>query len=635
MYLKRLEMQGFKSFADKTVLEFMPGITTVIGPNGSGKSNISDSIRWVLGEQSIKSLRGSKSEDVIFAGTQNRKSLGFAEVSLVFDNQDGKLPVEYTEVTVTRKLYRSGESEYLINKVPCRLKDIVELFMDTGIGKDGYSIIGQGRIDEILSNKSEDRRNIFEEAAGIVKYKTRKIEAEKKLERTKLNLLRINDILAEIEQNLDPLKIQADKAKEFLSLRDELKQIEVGLFLHNIENYKLALEKITEDEKILVDQNETEGKDLEKLNELKQSLKLEIDKITEEIENTQNYSSQSIQEKEKLNSDINVSKERIVNNKENYTRYGKEIEELNTRNQELEDEKIQKVEKKQRLFANKEKFETELKEKTEELTRLTATLTEKEKEIEGKKSQIEKFTDTKYEKLNEINTIDVTNENIEKQLKTLKYELQVAISELDSSNLTKQDIAKVFEEVNSKKERITKQIEDTENKKEEEEKSIKKYETDINNLQSEYRLKESRLKFLIETEKEKEGYSKTVKALLLACEKDNNLGAGLEGALSDLISVQNKYQIAIEMTLGQTLQNLVTKDENTAKKLVEYLRSNNLGRASFLPITSVKGKKLEGFNKKNLKGDAIVASDTVKTDKKYEQIILSLLRKNCNYERYE
>ena len=218
MYLKRLEMQGFKSFADKTVLEFMPGITSVIGPNGSGKSNIADSIRWVLGEQSMKSLRGSKSEDIIFAGTQNRKSLGFAEASLVFDNTDGKLPVEYTEVTVTRKIYRSGESGYYINKTPCRLKDVLELFMDTGIGKDGYSIIGQGKIDEILSNKSEDRRHIFEEAAGIVKYRTRKQESEKKLEQTKLNLLRINDILSEIEANIEPLKLQADKAKQFLDL---------------------------------------------------------------------------------------------------------------------------------------------------------------------------------------------------------------------------------------------------------------------------------------------------------------------------------------------------------------------------------------------------------------------------------
>ena len=234
MYLKRLELQGFKSFADKTILEFKPGITGVIGPNGSGKSNISDSIRWVLGEQSMKSLRGAKSEDIIFAGTENRKSLGFAEASIVIDNSDQSLPIEYNEVVVTRKIYRSGETGYFINKVPCRLKDILELFMDTGIGKDGYSIIGQGKIDEILSNKSEDRRHIFEEAAGIVKYRTRKQESEKKLERTKLNLLRINDILTEIETNIEPLKNQAEKAKRYLDLREELKSIEIGLFIYNI-----------------------------------------------------------------------------------------------------------------------------------------------------------------------------------------------------------------------------------------------------------------------------------------------------------------------------------------------------------------------------------------------------------------
>jgi chromosome segregation protein len=250
MYLKRLELQGFKSFADKTILELRPGITTVIGPNGSGKSNISDAIRWVLGEQSMKSLRGTKSLDIIFAGTQNRKSLGFAEASLVFDNSDGALPIEFTEVTVTRKIYRSGETGYYINKTPCRLKDVLELFMDTGIGKDGYSIIGQGKIDEILSNKSEDRRHIFEEAAGIVKYRSRKEEAEKKLEHTKLNLLRINDIISEIEGNLGPLQTQSEKAKKYLNLREELKNIEVGLFVYNIEKYKENKYEIPENEEV-------------------------------------------------------------------------------------------------------------------------------------------------------------------------------------------------------------------------------------------------------------------------------------------------------------------------------------------------------------------------------------------------
>lgn len=523
MYLKRLEMQGFKSFADKTVLEYRPGITTVIGPNGSGKSNISDAIRWVLGEQSMKSLRGAKSEDVIFSGTQNRKSLGFAEVSLVFDNQDEKLPVEFTEVTVTRKLYRSGESGYYINKAPCRLKDVVELFMDTGIGKDGYSIIGQGRIDEILSNKSEDRRNIFEEAAGIVKYKSRKIEAEKKLERTKLNLLRINDVLLEIEQNLSPLKTQAEKAKEFLNLREELKQIEVGLFIYNIQTYKENLEKIIEDEQILINQNVDEGKALESLNEIKQNLKLEIDKITAEIEDLQSTGAQSIQEKERLNSNINVSKERIINNNENYERYKKEIQELKIRNEELEKEKNQKQEKKDRLFANKEKFEKELKEKEEALEKLSSKLSEKEIEIEGKKAQIEKFTDEKYEKLNEISTLDVTNENIDKRIKTLKYDIQLGISELDNINLAKQDIENAFSEVDEKKKEITQKIEEILNKKEEEEKRLKEYDININKITSDYRIKESRLKFLIETEREKEGYSKTIKSLLLACDKIESL----------------------------------------------------------------------------------------------------------------
>ena len=274
MFLKRLELQGFKSFADKTVLEFMPGITAVIGPNGSGKSNISDSIRWVLGEQSMKSLRGNKSEDIIFAGTQNRKSLGFAEASIVIDNSDGKLPIEFAEVVVTRRIFRNGDSGYFINKTPCRLKDVLELFMDTGIGKDGYSIIGQGKIDEILSNKSEDRRNIFEEAAGIVKYRARKTESEKKLEQTKLNLLRINDILSEIEANIEPLKKQSDKAKKFLELRDELKSIEIGLFLYNIDNYKEQLKKLAEDIDIILSEQKEEESRLSVIQNLKENLKL-------------------------------------------------------------------------------------------------------------------------------------------------------------------------------------------------------------------------------------------------------------------------------------------------------------------------------------------------------------------------
>ena len=359
MYLKRLEMYGFKSFADKTVLDFMPGLTTVIGPNGSGKSNISDCIRWVLGEQSLKSLRRSKSEDIIFAGTQNRKPLGYAEASLVMDNSDSKLPIEYNEVTVTRRIYRSGESGYFINKTPCRLKDVLELFMDTGIGRDGYSIIGQGKIDEILSNKSEDRRHIFEEAAGIVKYRTRKQESERKLEQTKLNLLRINDIISEIENNIGSLKLQSEKAKKYLSLRDELKNIEVGLFLYNIEDFKKQTETIVENIDLLETQKVKEDEVLNNLQQEKEDLKVVIDNLIEDIERIQNLGFEGNQKKEQFNSEIGIATERISNNKDNFERYAQEIEELEARNVELENEKNLKEAKKQNLYSNKEKFENE------------------------------------------------------------------------------------------------------------------------------------------------------------------------------------------------------------------------------------------------------------------------------------
>jgi len=625
MYLKRIEMQGFKSFADKTLLEFMPGITTVIGPNGSGKSNISDAIRWVLGEQSMKSLRGAKSEDIIFAGTQARKSLGFAEVSMIIDNTAGKLPIEYSEITVTRRIYRNGESGYFINKTPCRLKDILELFMDTGIGKDGYSIIGQGKIDEILSNKSEDRRHIFEEAAGIVKYRVRKVESEKKLESTKLNLLRINDIISEIETNLEPLKNQSEKAKDYLNLREELKSIEIGLFLHNIDSYKEKIEKITEDADIM-NSNYTEAEEKqEKIKELKEALRIELEDITNKIEEMQNIGFESSQKIEKVNSDINVAEERIANNKQNFDRYLLEIKETENRIILLEEEKNQKIEKRTNLQGNKEKFEKELSEKQAKLDELTLSLSEKELEIEGKKQVIEKDVDLRYELQADISTEKANYENLEKREKTVKDEITSTISELDKARITKEEISKTFNEIESSRNEITKSLELIESKKLDSEEKIKTYENQISNLQYETRMKEARHKFLIETEKEKEGYIKSVKSLLLACEKDEGLNKGVHGVLASLITVDKEYETAIEMCLGQAMQNIVTETEKEAKKLVEYLRNNNLGRASFLPISSVKGKKVEKIIKNSLSGIIGVASDLIKCDKKYEQIILNLL----------
>ena len=624
MYLKRLELQGFKSFADKTILELRPGITTVIGPNGSGKSNISDAIRWVLGEQSMKSLRGTKSLDIIFAGTQNRKSLGFAEASLVFDNSDGALPIEFTEVTVTRKIYRSGETGYYINKTPCRLKDVLELFMDTGIGKDGYSIIGQGKIDKILSNKFEDRRHIFEEAAGIVKYRSRKEEAEKKLEHTKLNLLRINDIISEIEGNLGPLQTQSEKAKKYLNLREELKNIEVGLFVYNIEKYKENLQQIVQDIDVMQSQcNDEEGK-LERVKILKEELKSSIDEITEQIENMSNLGFESQKEIEQLNSNINVARTRITNNNENSVRFTDEIKEQNGKIQELKQELEQKEAKKDNLKQNKEKFEKELNEKQEELAKITEKLSAKELEIEGYKQTVEQNTDKKYELQSEINAQEINFQNYEKRQNQIKQEIQTTISELDNTRMNKEEISKGFYESENKKNKAQKSLEEVAKQKQEANQKIKLFESNINILSSDMRIKESRLKFLIETEKEKEGYIKSVKSLLKDCENIKDLGKGMHGVLANIIEVPDELETAIEMCLGASLQNIVTDTEEDAKKLVEHLRKNNLGRASFLPIASVKGKKLEKI-KGNESGVIGIASDLVKFNKKYEQIILNLL----------
>ena len=625
MYLKRLEMQGFKSFADKTILEFVPGITAVIGPNGSGKSNISDSIRWVLGEQSMKSLRGAKSQDIIFSGTQNRKSLGFAEASLVFDNSDQTLPIEYNEVIITRKIFRSGETNYYINKVQCRLKDIQELFMDTGIGKDGYSIISQGKIDEILSNKSEDRRHIFEEAAGIVKYKSRKEETEKKLEHTKLNLLRINDILNELEQNIEPLKMQSDKAKKYLNLKNELKNIEIGLFIFNINKYKNELAVILEN---LDDMNNTYTLEENKINAIKdtkEKLKLELEDLQNQLENAQNFEYERKKTEDSYNSDIQIAKINIKNNEENILRYENEKEEAEAKKNSIIEEKKGKENKIEDLKNRKMEYKTKLDEKEQELRKISITFSQKEIEIEEQKKILENNIEKKYEYQNSINIENTNNQNTEKRLNQVKQEISNDILELDSIRIQKEDVLKEFNKIEFRRNSILKEIEEnTELKKEIDNKlsdNIKK----INLLKEELRLKETRQKFLKETEREKEGYSKTIKVLLKECEENKELSKGINGTLADIIKVPKEYETAIEMCLGSSLQNIVTDTEDDAKRLVNFLKSNNLGRASFYPLTAMKGKQIE-----NIKGKEMIigiASGIVKTEKKYEQLILNLLGK--------
>ena len=634
MYLKRLELQGFKSFADKTILELKKGITGVIGPNGSGKSNIADAIRWVLGEQSMKELRGGKSVDVIFAGTQSRKSLGFAEVTLVFDNLDGELPIEYDEVTVTRKLFRSGETGYYINKTQCRLKDILELFMDTGIGKDGYSIIGQGKIDEILSNKSEDRRNVFEEAAGIVKFKTRKEESEKKLENTKLNVLRINDILTEIESNIEPLKLQSEKARKYLDLKSELKKIEIGLYSYNIEKFKEDLLKTNENIDIIKENLNLEEGKLEKIKNLKEELKTRIDELTQKIEETQNFGFTSQKELETLNSKIGIDITKIESNEENKKNVEKEIDYICEKIKKSEEEIVLKTSKKTNLKENKEKYEKELNEKQERLDEINKTLSEEELKIEENKKILENNIDLKYEIESKINEQNINIVNYDKRKNQIEEEKQNNISEIDNARFTKEELEKSFYDIQKDKNNLQNELKEIQEKKIKNESELKIIDDNLNSFIHELNIKKSKYQFLIETEKEKEGYAKSVKELLKECEKNAVLKQGVEGALATLIDVPKEYETAIEMALMGAAQNIVTKEEKDAKRLIEYLKKNNLGRASFLPISAVYGKKLEKIKGKN-NGVFGIASDLIKYDKKYEQIVLNLLGRTVIVENMD
>jgi len=626
MYLKKLELQGFKSFADKTTLEFKPGITAVIGPNGSGKSNVSDAIRWVLGEQSIKNLRGSKLEDVIFAGTQARKSVSFAEVAITMDNSDGKLPVDYSEVTVTRRVYRSGESEFFINKNQCRLKDIVELFMDTGIGRDGYSIIGQGRIDEILSTKSEERRRIFEDAAGIVKYRTRKEESEKKLENTRQNLLRINDIVTELENQLEPLREQSEKAKKFLEIREQLKYLEVGLFISNINKGKTKLAEIKKQIEEVVNQTEYEDKKLADLQTLKEEIRTAVEEITKTIEELQTAIFEAQNSIEKQRSEIAVKKTKIEHNIVSAEVFQKEMEEFHNKKSELEKELEDRKAKKSRLFDDKKRFEDELKEKEEELAKLSENLTNEQKKVEELKAKIMENIDIKFEKMEILKDLTASSETTQSRVKQIDEEVNDNKYNLDKERMKKEDENIVLTKVTKERNELFEKLERFSKIKEEYSDKITEFENRIRKNLDETNNKESRYKFLVETENEFEGYNRAVKEVMQKCQKDKEFGKNICGTVASLIKVPSEYETAIEMVLGNTIQNIVTETEEDAKQAIEYLKQNNYGRASFFPITAVRGEKLKD-NFKGSEGVVGIAAELLEYDKKYEAILFSLLGK--------
>lgn len=627
MYLKKIEIQGFKSFADKTEIEFNGGITAVVGPNGSGKSNISDALRWVLGEQSAKTLRGSKMEDVIFSGTNSRKPTGYAEVTIVLDNKDGSLPIDYSEVSVTRRVFRSGESEYYINKNSCRLKDVRELFMDTGIGKDGYSIIGQGRIDEILSTKSEDRRAIFEEAAGIVKYKTRKEEAEKKLEKTKENLIRINDIINELENQVEPLKSQSEKAKEYIALSEKLKDLEVSLFIREFDRLKEEISHLDAQKELVVTQLKYNEERRDAFENKYNRVKNEIDKMDAKIEEIQNlkYTTENLIEKKE--GDLKLSKERIFYLQKEAERYTNEIKLI----QEQIKDTIIKEEKETNYKLELEKrieiLNNQLNSKSKELEILNCNIKKIEEDIENLKGDLIQNLNQISDKKSKINSISIFSKSIIKRIEQIDNDINNVKLQMEENNrqinITEEEIAsykKMIERLNIEKK------ENIEVKKKIEEYG-EKYKNNADSIKAQIHGKMSNLKLLTEMRDEYEGYYKSVKNTLLACKKNKNLGRGVKGVVAELLNVDKKYERAIEVALGSSLQNIVTETQEDAKRIIEFLKKNKLGRVTFLPISSIRAKGLTTAEKKVIqcKGLIGVASELITYHSDYTNIFEYLL----------
>ena len=630
MYLKRLDLQGFKSFAEKICLDFNGGITSVVGPNGSGKSNIADAIRWVLGEQSIKTLRGTKMEDVIFAGTEHRKPLGFAEVSITLDNSDSSLPIAYDEVTITRRVFRSGESEYMINKTACRLKDITELLLDTGIGRDGYSVIGQGRVDEILSTRSEDRRHIFEEASGIMKYKVRKQDAEKKLELTRQNLERINDIITELETQLEPLKQQSETARRFLDLREGLKVLEVNVYLDSMEKFREKLNALDEQYKTVKDQTEAENRKLDEITSSNKDKTDMLKSMDERLEAVRQQFYEMEGNLERCYSEIKLNNEKTANLQQNIERLDSEKAELEEKIKALDKEEAGKQDKLKYLERQLSDYSNKLSEYEKQMEELLRTLTEDERNIELMKSGIMDKMDIQSDKKLQINNVRTHIENIQKRKRSIDSEVYQNLIENDREKMKKEDLV---ESVRHADEQIKKQkskLQELYNERSESDKLLEDLRTKQSKNKSDIQFKSSRARTLREMEQNLEGYNRSVRQVLQACHESPQFGNGIHGALAQLIEVEKKYEAAIEITLGSALQNIVTQDEEDAKKAIEYLKTNKLGRATFLPISSVTGRSFDSQTLGKIKqcgGFCGIASELVRFDQQYSGIIGNLLGK--------
>ncbi len=622
MYLKSIEVQGFKSFANKMVLEFHDGITGIVGPNGSGKSNVADAVRWVLGEQSAKQLRGSKMEDVIFSGTEARKPLGFAYVAITLDNSTHDLNIDYDEVKIARRVFRSGESEYQINGNNCRLRDVQELLLDTGIGKEGYSIIGQGQIEKILSGKPEDRRELFDEAAGIVKFKKRKLAAQKNLEAERQNLCRVTDILSEIEKQIGPLERQSKVAKQYLNYRDELKKYDVNMFL-------LEHDRIIDDKKKLEEKNSIALSDLSSTKDSYDLAKIEYEKLEEAIEEMNRHSDEiknRLSEmkilKEQKDGQIKVLNEQIIASKQNN-------EHLELRLDSINAEIVSKEKQVKDILERKQEASQKIKELHQEEEKIRQSLEAANQNISTVNQQIEDLKGEIFELLSD-------NSNIKSKMQ--RYEAILEQNSLKKTTLN-QRLLKNKKDEDEGKERLQRHTVQIEKYSEQlsllEQKQTKAHENlsvlakkivdihkTLDEVQQSYHKEISRLEYLTNITERYEGYGNSIRKIM----EHKKEFSGIHGVVADIIKVQKKYETAVETALGGSIQNIVTDNEETAKQLIDLLKKNRYGRATFLPLTSISNKS-QFYNEKALNEPGVIglASTLVDTDAVFEKVIENLL----------
>ena len=620
MYLKRLEIKGFKSFPTKTEIVFNEGITAIVGPNGSGKSNISDAIRWVLGEQSAKSLRGDKLEDVIFVGTESKKAMNYCEVAITLDNSDNKLDLGFSEVTIKRRAYRTGESEFFLNNKSCRLKDIKEILLDTGIGKDGYSIVEQGKVDEILSNNPVNRRKVFDEACGISKFRYKKQEAERNLKHTKENLERIDDIYIEIENQLKPLFLQQEKAVKYLEFNKKLKVLEVNSCIKEVAELEVELDELNKHSNLLGSQSSEIQKQKSTLEKAVEETNIEIENINDGINKSQDYINTIKSVISQKDAQVNLINEKIRNCKNEIERNKEEIiyikEKLNSDKITLEKLINQKYEKEKiinDLNIDIKSIESNNKESRDKIETIN-------RDLENLKDEIINLLNNKQDATSKLSTLNANKENINLRKETIdldireiKYKIDKKIEEVSKASAKLEDKTKSMESLKNDEVKTNNDFNILLNKSNNIEKQIQDSKYSLNDYKS-------KLNIYIEMENHYEGFNKGVKEVL----KNKNL-QGIQGALGQVIEVPSKFEKSIEASLGAYMQNIITNDESSAKFAINYLKKNNLGRVTFLPMNIIKSNKIDTRNIKVGTSFIGIASDLIKFDDKYRNIIENIL----------